>query len=115
MTSTQTKAGRRVVAQISTTLDGRVSGPKGPADMEVVARYAGSDAAHARSAEALAGATTALLGRPREVQLGGGAWPDSVGGGLGRGRSGGCAAHAEGGEEQGDEDGPPPASAVGCR
>jgi dihydrofolate reductase len=39
MTSTHTKAGRRVVAQISTTLDGRVSGPKGPADMEVVARY----------------------------------------------------------------------------
>jgi dihydrofolate reductase len=51
------------VAQISTTLDGRVSGPKGPSDMEVVARYAGSDAAHARSAEALAAATTALLGR----------------------------------------------------
>jgi dihydrofolate reductase len=63
MTSTHTKAGRRVVAQISTTLDGRVSGPKGPSDMEVVARYAGSDAAHARSAEALAAATTALLGR----------------------------------------------------
>jgi dihydrofolate reductase len=63
MTNTQTKAGRRVVAQISTTLDGRVSGPKGPSDMEVVARYAGSDAAHARSAEALAAATTALLGR----------------------------------------------------
>jgi dihydrofolate reductase len=63
MTSTQTKAGRRVVGQISTTLDGRVSGPKGPADMEVVARYAGSDAAHARSAEAFAAATTALLGR----------------------------------------------------
>ena len=41
MTSTQTEAGRRVVAQISTTLDGRVSGPKGPSDMEVVARYAG--------------------------------------------------------------------------
>jgi dihydrofolate reductase len=63
MTSTQPEAGRRVVAQISTTLDGRVSGPKGPSDMEVVARYAGSDAAHARSAEALAAATTALLGR----------------------------------------------------
>jgi dihydrofolate reductase len=55
--------GRRVVAQISTTLDGRVSGPKGPNDMEVVARYAGSDAAHARSAEALAAATTAVMGR----------------------------------------------------
>jgi hypothetical protein len=63
MTNTQTEAGRRVVAQISTTLDGRVSGPKGPSDMEVVARYAGSDAAHARSAEALVAATTALLGR----------------------------------------------------
>jgi len=63
MTSTQPKSGRRVVAQISMTLDGRVSGPKGPSDMEIVARYAGSDAAHARSAEALAAATTALLGR----------------------------------------------------
>jgi hypothetical protein len=66
MTSTRTKAGRRVVAQASTTLDG-VSGPKGPSDMEVVARYAGSDAAHARSAEALAAATTAdpgSTGRP---------------------------------------------------
>jgi hypothetical protein len=59
----ETKTGRRVVAQITTTLDGRVSGPKGPDDMEVVARYAGSDAAHARSAEALAAATTALMGR----------------------------------------------------
>jgi dihydrofolate reductase len=63
MTSTQTKTGRKVVAQISTTLDGRVSGPQGPSDMEIVARYADSDAAHARSAEALAAATTALLGR----------------------------------------------------
>jgi dihydrofolate reductase len=61
--SAQTKSGRRVVAQISTTLDGRVTGPDGPADMEVIGRYAVSDAAHARSAEALAAATTALLGR----------------------------------------------------
>jgi dihydrofolate reductase len=63
MTNAETNGRRRVVAQISTTLDGRVSGPKGPSDMEVVARYAGSDAAHARSAEALAAATTALMGR----------------------------------------------------
>jgi dihydrofolate reductase len=56
-------AGRRVVAQISTTLDGRVSGPEGPADMEMIGRYAGSDAAHTRSADALAAATTALMGR----------------------------------------------------
>ncbi len=61
--SAQTKAGRRVVAQISMSLDGRVTGPDGPADMEIIAGYAGSDAAHARSAEALAAATTALLGR----------------------------------------------------
>jgi hypothetical protein len=61
--SVRTNAGRRVVAQISTTLDARVNGPDGPSDMEVIARYAGSDAAHARSAEALASATTALLGR----------------------------------------------------
>jgi hypothetical protein len=43
--SAQTKSGRRVVAQISMTLDGRVTGPEGPADMEVIARYAVSDAA----------------------------------------------------------------------
>ncbi|HZB34429.1 MAG TPA: dihydrofolate reductase family protein [Gaiellaceae bacterium] len=61
--SAQTKAGRRVVAQISMSLDGRVTGPEGPSDMEIIAGYAGSDAAHARSAEALAAATTALLGR----------------------------------------------------
>ena len=61
--STQTKAGRRVVAQISMTMDARVTGPEGPADMEVIAGYAGSDAAHARTAEALTAATTALLGR----------------------------------------------------
>ena len=61
--SAQTKAGRRVVAQISMTLDARVTGPEGPADMEVIASYAGSDAAHARTAEALGAATTALLGR----------------------------------------------------
>jgi dihydrofolate reductase len=51
------------VAQISMTLDARVTGPAGPADMEVIASYAGSDAAHARTAETLAAATTALLGR----------------------------------------------------
>jgi dihydrofolate reductase len=61
--SAQTKGGRRVVAQISMTLDGRVTGPGGPSDMEVIGRYAVSDAAHARSAEALSAATTALLGR----------------------------------------------------
>ena len=61
--SAQTNGQRRVVAQISMTLDGRVTGPGGPADMEIVAGYAGSDAAHAREAEALAAATTALLGR----------------------------------------------------
>jgi hypothetical protein len=48
--SAQTKSGRRVVAQITTTLDGRVTGPDGPADMEVIGSYAVSDAAHARSA-----------------------------------------------------------------
>src|SRR5262245_64331096 len=61
--SAQPNAGRRVVAQISMTMDGRVTGPGGPADMEVIAGYAVSDAAHERSAGALAAATTALLGR----------------------------------------------------
>src|SRR5262245_30084022 len=61
--SAQPNAGRRGVAQIGRTMDGRVTGPGGPADMEVIAGYAVSDAAHERSAEALATATTALLGR----------------------------------------------------
>jgi len=61
--SAQTESVRKVVAQISMSLDGRVSGPDGPNDMELIGGYAGSDAAHARSAEALGAATTALLGR----------------------------------------------------
>jgi dihydrofolate reductase len=59
----QTNAGRRVVAQISMTLDGRVSGPGGPYDMEVVAGHASTEAAHQRGADVLGAATTALLGR----------------------------------------------------
>jgi dihydrofolate reductase len=54
---------RRVVAQISMTLDGRVSGPGGPGDMEVVAGHAGTAAAHDRAAEVWGAATTALMGR----------------------------------------------------
>ena len=44
---------RRVVAQISMTLDGRVSGPGGPGDMEIVAGHAGTAAAHERAADVL--------------------------------------------------------------
>jgi dihydrofolate reductase len=54
---------RTVVAQISLSLDGRVSGPGGPFDMEPIASHAGSDAAHDRSARVLGQATTALMGR----------------------------------------------------
>jgi dihydrofolate reductase len=61
--SGRNEAGRTVVAQISMTLDGRVSGPGGPGDMEIVAGHAGSDAAHQRAADALGAATTALMGR----------------------------------------------------
>ena len=61
--SRQSESGRRVVAQISMTLDGRVNGPAGPGDMEVVARHAGTDAAHQRAAQVLGAATTALMGR----------------------------------------------------
>src|SRR6476469_2623012 len=55
--------GRVVVAQISLSLDGRVSGPGGPSDMGPIASHAVSDAAHERSARVLASATTALMGR----------------------------------------------------
>ena len=60
---TNRKHGRAVVAQISLSLDGRVSGPAGPSDMESIASHAGSDASHERSARVLANATTALMGR----------------------------------------------------
>jgi dihydrofolate reductase len=59
----QQRPGRTVVAQISMTLDGRVSGPGGPGDMEIVAGHAGTDGAHDRAAEVLGAATTALMGR----------------------------------------------------
>ena len=44
----RTNPTRKVVAQISMTLDGRVSGPGGPYDMEVVAGHATS-VPHARA------------------------------------------------------------------
>ena len=47
---TNRKHGRAVVAQISLSLDGRVSGPAGPSDMESIASHAGSDSSHERSA-----------------------------------------------------------------
>lgn len=60
---TDRKRGRTVVAQISLSLDGRVSGPGGPSDMESIASHAGSGAAHERGARVLGNATTALMGR----------------------------------------------------
>jgi dihydrofolate reductase len=60
---TDRKRGRAVVAQISLSLDGRVSGSGGPSDMESIASHAGSDAAHERAARVLGNATTALMGR----------------------------------------------------
>jgi hypothetical protein len=58
-----TDRGRIVVAQISLSLDGRVSGPAGPFDMTQIASDAVTDAAHERSARVLGTATTALMGR----------------------------------------------------
>jgi dihydrofolate reductase len=60
---TDRKRGRVVVAQISLSLDGRVSGPGGPSDMESIASHAVSDAAYERGARVLGSATTALMGR----------------------------------------------------
>jgi dihydrofolate reductase len=58
-----TDRGRIVVAQISLSLDGRVSGPAGPFDMTQIASHAVTDAAQERSARVLGTATTALMGR----------------------------------------------------
>ncbi|HEY1567632.1 MAG TPA: dihydrofolate reductase family protein [Solirubrobacteraceae bacterium] len=54
---------RRVSANMSLTLDGRYSGPGGPADLGAIVPYMSSDVARDQMARMLEGATTALLGR----------------------------------------------------
>lgn len=62
MTGTQS-AGRAVVANISLSLDGRVTGPGGEFDMSWIVPHAVTDAARENMVKVTSAATTALLGR----------------------------------------------------
>lgn len=66
--------GRRVVANISLSLDGRVNGPGGDFDMGWIVPHALSDAAREHMVRVTGTATTALLGR-KNFEGFGGFWP----------------------------------------
>lgn len=55
--------GRRVVANISLTLDGKYNGPGGPNDLSMIVPYARTEVARNHLARIWEGATTAVLGR----------------------------------------------------
>jgi dihydrofolate reductase len=74
MTQNDQPAGRAVVANISLSLDARVTGPGGDADMGWVARHAMTDAARELQTRMTNTATTALLGR-KNYEGFGGFWP----------------------------------------
>jgi dihydrofolate reductase len=64
MTTAGSKAGRRtVVANISLSLDGRITGPGGEYDMSWIVPHALTDAARSHMVTVTGQATTALLGR----------------------------------------------------
>ncbi|MFI6167669.1 dihydrofolate reductase family protein [Nocardia sp. NPDC051052] len=65
---------RRVVANISLSLDGRTNGPGGDYDMSWIVPHAVSDTARDRMVQMTESATTALLGR-KNYQGFGGYWP----------------------------------------
>ena len=63
-----------VIANISLSLDGRVTGPGGPYDMSWIVPHAITPAARAHMLLVTAGATTALLGR-KNYEGFAGYWP----------------------------------------
>ncbi|KAA8890848.1 dihydrofolate reductase family protein [Nocardia colli] len=67
-------ANRRVVANISLSLDGRTNGPGGDYDMSWIVPHAVSDTTRDRMVQMTEAATTALLGR-KNYQGFGGYWP----------------------------------------
>ncbi len=69
-----TEQARRVVGNISLSLDGRVSGPGGPYDMSWIVPHAVTDAARTHMVDVTGAATTALLGR-RNYEGFSGFWP----------------------------------------
>jgi dihydrofolate reductase len=74
MTADSTAGGRRVVGNISLSIDGRVTGPGGDLDMGWVARHAMTDAAREHMVRQTDTATTVLLGR-KNYEGFGGYWP----------------------------------------
>ncbi|WP_326695942.1 dihydrofolate reductase family protein [Streptomyces sp. NBC_01754] len=60
---TEQTTGRRVVTNMSLSLDGRYAGPRGPQDMDWVMPYAVTDVARDHLTSLWRPATTALLGR----------------------------------------------------
>jgi dihydrofolate reductase len=75
MTATRRRA---VVANISLSLDGRISGSGGEYDMSWIVPHAVSDGARAHMVQVTAAATTALLGR-KNYQGFAGFWPAVAG------------------------------------
>ncbi|MFJ5990605.1 dihydrofolate reductase family protein [Lentzea sp. NPDC092896] len=65
---------RKVIANISLSLDGRIAGPGGEYDMGWIVGHAVTDGARRHMVEVTAPATTALLGR-KNYQGFGGFWP----------------------------------------
>lgn len=57
------KRGRRVVANVSVSLDGRVTGPDGDYDMAFVVMHAVTDTAREHLLRQTKDATTVVLGR----------------------------------------------------
>lgn len=55
--------GRTVTANLSLTLDGRCSGPRGPGDLSAIIPYVATDVARGHLTRIWENATTALLGR----------------------------------------------------
>ncbi|MFI7111689.1 dihydrofolate reductase family protein [Nonomuraea sp. NPDC050227] len=74
MTQHDTIQGRRVVGNISLSLDGRVSGPGGEYDMSWIVPHALSDGARDHMIRVTGAATTVLLGR-RNYEGFGSFWP----------------------------------------
>lgn len=72
--TTDQHTGRRVVANISLSLDGRVNGRGGEFDMGWIVPHAISDAARDHMVRVTGSATTALLGR-KNFEGFGGFWP----------------------------------------
>jgi dihydrofolate reductase len=76
--TTEQHTGRRVVANISLSLDGRVNGRGGDFDMGWIVPHAISDAAREHMVRVTGTATTALLGR-KNFEGFGGFWPAVAG------------------------------------